>query len=246
VSGVAPTLLAALAPVWSQVFRSAVAGNPTALDSLPRMPETRNEVQGCARLFAAPTTLLDAEATEQALVGMAESGELAHYRVLHFATHALTDDQLPEQSALVLSRRDLPDPLEAALAGERIHDGLLDAKEIVREWKLDAELVVLSGCSTGLGREVPGEGYLGLASAFFQAGARCLLVSLWPVEDRSTALLMRRFYESWTGSSGPPMPMAEALQEAKRWLRSYRDATGARPYAAPLYWAGFILFGNPA
>jgi CHAT domain-containing protein len=175
---------------------------------------------------------------------MAEGEELGSYRVVHFATHALTDDERPEQSALVLSRRDLPDDLDAALAGRRIFDGLLDAKEVVRGWKIDVDLVVLSGCSTGLGKEVAGEGYLGLATAFLQVGARSVLVSLWPVEDHSTSLLMRRFYENWTGASVDggaargPMSKVEALREAKSWLRS--------KYSPPFYWAGFILIGDPS
>ncbi|MCK4409669.1 MAG: CHAT domain-containing protein, partial [Candidatus Eisenbacteria sp.] len=144
------------------------------------------------------------------------------------------------------------DPLEAAMAGTRIYDGLLTAKEIVREWDLNADLVTLSACETGLGKKVMGEGYVGFAHAFFQAGARSLLVSLWKVEDKATSLLMRRFYENWLGEYtderiGLPdeaMPKAEALREAKRWLRDYIDEYGNRPYEHPYYWSAFILIGD--
>lgn len=142
----------------------------------------------------------------------------------------------------------LPDPLEAAIAGTRIYDGVVTAREIVREWRLGADLVALSACETGLGKEVVGEGYMGFAHAFLQAGARSLLVSLWRVEDRATALLIRRFYEDWTGSydddrgagAGHAMTTAEALRESKRWLRECEADLRDHPY----YWSAFILVGD--
>ena len=141
------------------------------------------------------------------------------------------------------------------MAGERIFDGKVTAKEILREWELDADLVTLSGCQTALGKAVGGEGYIGLAHAFLQVGARSLIVSLWDVEDKATSLLMQRFYENYTGSyedermgrKGEPMRKAVALSEAKRWLRNYTDqAEWEPPYAHPYYWAGFILIGDPS
>ena len=173
--------------------------------------------------------LLGLEASEQKLTALVHGGTLAEYGTIHIATHALVDDEHPEQSALVLSQVGLPDPLGAALAGERIYDGLLTAKEIVTECHLNADLVTLSACETGLGREVVGEGYVGFAHAFLQAGARSLVVSLWKVEDTAAALLMQRFYENrWgyyaderSGRIAEPLPKAEALAEAKAWLRTY-------------------------
>jgi CHAT domain-containing protein len=235
--------------------RSALAGNRELLSSLSRLPSTREEVQVVARLHGPRSRLLlGPEASEQELGRMAQAGELKQFRTIHLATHALVDDERPENSALVLSQVDLPDPYEAAVKGERIYDGLLDAKEIVREWKLDADLVTLSACETGLGQKVVGEGYVGLAHAFLQAGARSLLVSLWRVEDRSTSMLMERFYENWRGgytgvrgeghATGAPLPKVEALQEAKHWLREWEDAGGERPYQHPYYWSGFVLIGE--
>jgi CHAT domain-containing protein len=151
------------------------------------------------------------------------------------------DDDFPENSALVLSQIGLPDPLEAARSGERIYDGLLTAKEIVREWELNADLVTLSACETGLGKTVRGEGYIGFAHAFFQAGARSMLVSLWKVEDEATALLMERFYRNRAGGA---MTKAEALREAKLWLREQTDEQGNQPYAHPYYWSAFVLIGD--
>jgi CHAT domain-containing protein/tetratricopeptide (TPR) repeat protein len=239
-------LFASAEPIIQEtVLRSALAGNEDALASLPRLPRTRDEIQQIASLMPGSVTLLGPDASEQEFVRMAESGALQQFDTIHLATHALVDDERPERSALVLSRADLPDPYEAAMTGERLHDGLLTAKEIVREWNLEADLVTLSGCQTGLGREAAGEGHIGLAHAFLRAGARSLLVSLWKVEEEASALLMTRFYENLTGSRAEPMSKVEALREAKQWLRDYTDVDGTQPFRHPSYWSGFILIGEP-
>jgi CHAT domain-containing protein len=239
------------APFDRVTWRSALAGNADALDHLPPLPGSRFEVLRLAALLPHPRVLLGAAASESALVELARSGQLSRFRILHVASHALVDDRAPDRSAVVLSRVGLPDALAAALRGERAYDGLWTAKEIVRECRLDADLVTLSGCRTGLGREAAGEGYLGLAHALFQAGARCLLVSLWAVDDRASALLMERFYTNLLGgersdgtSVRPASSKAEALRDAREWLRTYVDETGARPFEHPAYWAPFILIGD--
>jgi CHAT domain-containing protein/tetratricopeptide (TPR) repeat protein len=223
-----------------------------AIAALPRLPGSRAEVATLSDLVPGSTVLLGADASEQSLVELARSGRLTRFGTIHLATHALVDDEQPERSALVLSQVGLPDPLEAAISGERIYDGLLTAKEIVREWRMNADLVTLSACETGLGKEIVGEGYIGFAHAFLQAGARSLLVSLWKVEDRATSLLMRRFYENRAGAyederggvRSEPMTKAAALREAKRWLRGYTDEDGRQPYGHPYYWSAFILIGD--
>ena len=101
-------------------------------------------------------------------------------------------------------------------------DGRLTAERVLRTWKLQADLVTLSACETGLGERAGGEGYLGFAQALMLAGARGTVVSLWPVDDRATTLLMTRFYENMLAT--PALTKAEALVEAKRWLR---DLTAA-------------------
>jgi len=248
-------LLASAEPMpGAEILRSALAGNADALRALPRLHGTRDEVVAMAAVSEPSSLLLGPAATEQELVRLAETGELAEFGTIHMATHALIDDEQPERSALVLSQVDLPDPLESAMAGTRIHDGLVTAKEILREWDLNADLVTLSACETALGKEVMGEGYVGFAYAFLQAGARSLLVSLWRVEDRATSLLMRRFYENRLGkymderggSTGGPMSKSEALREAKRWLRGYTDEYGNHPYEHPYFWSAFILIGDPS
>ena len=223
-----------------------------SVDGLPRLPGSRDEVAALADLTESPVVLLGPDAAEQKLVEMATAGQLSRFDVIHMATHALIDDERPERSALVLSQVGLPDRLESALAGERIYDGLLTAREIVGEWEVDCDLVTLSACETGLGKEVVGEGYIGFAHAFFQAGAGSLLASLWKVEDRATSLFMRRFYENRLGAyddersgyAGAPMGKAAALREAKSWLRSYVDPDGHRPYEHPYYWSAFVLIGD--
>lgn len=246
-------LAATVGPMDKTVFRSALAGNEEALAQLPRLPKSRQEVARLGSIMPGSRILLGENASEEEIVLMSKSGKLREYDTFHFATHALVDDQQPEASALVLSRVHLPDPLEAALSESRMYDGLLTAKEILREWELDADLVTLSGCQTALGMETAGEGYIGLAHTFLQVGARSVVVSLWRVEDTATSLLMGRFYENLTGAYddergdhvGERMSKVEALREAKHWLRNYRNEEGEQPYRHPAYWSAFILIGNP-
>jgi CHAT domain-containing protein len=242
----------------------------------PRLPGTRREVEALAPLFphAETLTLLGSEASEQRLEELAAAGRLRQFRVLHFATHGDMNDQMAMQSALILAQDRLPDPLPRATAGLKPYDGRLTAAQILKTWKLDADLVTLSACETGLGKNAGGEGYLGFSQVLFLAGARSLLLSLWSVQDQATALLMTRFYENLLGKRtglDKPLPKAEALREAKHWLRTLPQdevdrlaaglASGVRartrdlrqpaqsgslhPYEDPYYWAGFILIGDP-
>ena len=116
-------------------------------------------------------------------------------------------------------------------------DGTITAEQIARTWQLDADLVVLSACESGLGRAAGGEGYLGFAQPLFARGARSLVLSQWKVDDDATALLMARFYKNLLGKRDglkAPMPKAEALAEAKRWLRAAGPAeVGAAMAALP-------------
>ncbi|MBN2070185.1 MAG: CHAT domain-containing protein [Candidatus Krumholzibacteriota bacterium] len=234
------------------VLRGAVAGNGEALAALPRLPGSRQEVIDIATIAPEATVLIGPDATEQELAQLADLDSLKEFSTIHIATHALVDDEYLERSALVLSQVNLPDPLEAALTGSRIYDGLVTAKEIIQDWKLKADLVTLSACETGLGKRVGGEGYIGLSHAFFRAGARSLIVSLWKVDDRATALLMRRFYGNlWEGNlkkhhghGKKSMSKAEALQEAKEWLRNYNDQVQNRPFDHPYFWSAFVLIGE--
>ena len=240
------------APVDGWVLRSALGANREALSSLPRLPGSRAEIEAIQSATPEPMVLLGPRASEEEFLALSESGELREFSTLHIATHAIMDSDHPDNSALVMSQTGLPDALETATMGGRIYDGLISAKEIAREWDLDADLVTLSACETGLGRKVSGEGHIGFAHALFQAGARSLLVSLWKVEDRATAMFMRRFYENLfggydderAGHTGESMSKAEALREAKFWLRDYVDDAGRTPYEHPYYWSAFVLIGD--
>jgi CHAT domain-containing protein len=234
------------APHVAPTLRGVLAGNPRSFAALPPLAWSRREVSELARWFEQATLLVGPDASEQKIAQLARSGALSGFSVLHFATHALVDPTSPQRSALVLSQLDLPDPRAAALAGEEVVDGLVTAREIMQTWQLSADLVVLSACETALGRNVSGEGYVGFCHAFFQAGARSVIASLWKVDDEATALVMESFYRHWRGAEqvGEGVPVAEALRRARLDLRDHTTAEGARPFAHPSYWAGFVLFGE--
>jgi CHAT domain-containing protein/tetratricopeptide (TPR) repeat protein len=186
----------------------------------PRLPYSRLEVDRVAKLFPAATVRTGASATETRLkLDLAQS----NHTVLHFAVHGVPHKSRPRLSGLVLRR---------PAAGEE-EDGLLQAYEIVG-LRVNARLVVLSACDTGLGKEVPGEGLAGLGQAFFHAGASAVAVSLWKVEDASTADLMVKFYQRLRAPAG----LAEALRQAKL------EQLGEGRHAHPYFWAGFTLVGR--
>lgn len=192
----------------------------TGTGQLGRLPASRRELEDVAAIVGPRRSLvlLGADATEDRLE---HDPRVAGARYLHLATHGLVDDRLPSRTALVMA---------PGGAG----DGLLHVPEIF-ELQLDNRLVVLSACRTGLGREVLGEGLLGLVQAFLHAGSRSLVVSLWPVSDTATRELMVRFYRH-LADHDPAM----ALTLAKRELL-------AEPGSAdPFGWAAFVLIGEPA
>src|SRR5262249_16808220 len=153
--------------------------------------------------------------------------ELRQFGFIHLATHGVIDEGIPARSAVILTQTGLPDPLEQALNHKPVFDGRLSVREIQRGWELKAELVTLSACETALGREAGGEGFGGFTQALLMSGARSVCLSLWKVDDTATALLMQRFYANMLGRraglSGP-LPKAEALREAKAWLRGLKRA----------------------
>jgi CHAT domain-containing protein/Flp pilus assembly protein TadD len=223
--------------------RSVLSGNRDALASMSRLPASRSEVKAISALSEEAHMLIGPEASEQNLDGLASGGDLADFDVIHVATHALVDSRNPDKSALILSQVNLPDAFDAVAKGDRVYNGMVTVKDIIRGWKLNADLVTLSACETGLGLKVSGEGFVGFMHAFLQAGARSLVVSLWKVDDRATSLLMQRFYRNYLGKDGHSLTKAESLQEAKNWLRTYKDEGGEVPFTHPAYWSGFILVG---
>jgi CHAT domain-containing protein len=155
----------------------------------------------------------------------ATSNELSRYRFVHFATHGVIDDSHPNLSGIVLSMYD---------ARGHEQDGFLRLHDIY-SLDLPAELVVLSACNTGLGRDVRGEGFIGLVRGFMYAGAARVVASLWRVDDQSTAELMKRFYRGMLRENLSP---AAALRAAQVEMSKYER------WSAPYYWAGFVLQGE--
>jgi tetratricopeptide (TPR) repeat protein len=190
------------------------------------LPGTQVEIARLAALFDAGsvTKLTRADASEERLDELRRSGELKKYRYLHLATHGRGNDARAFESALILTR---PQKLPEPRIGAPYLDGRLTAAEVLAYWQLDAELVTLSACESGLGRKGGGEGLLGFAQAFLLAGSRAVLLTLWQVDDTATALLMDRFYRNLLGKredGARPLPKAEALREAKQWLRNLTAA----------------------
>src|SRR5262249_41815370 len=135
------------------------------------LPGSRREVEAIARLFAQPETLLGPDARKDRLDQLVAADRLKEFRYLHFATHGVMDNQVAMRSALILSQDPAADSLAQALAGKDVDTGRLTA-QVLRTWKLNADLVTLSACQTGLGKLSGGEGYLGFTQALFLAGAR--------------------------------------------------------------------------
>lgn len=191
------------------------------LGGLPRLPATRREAEAIAALAPGSFIALDFSATRDLL----HSTAVKDARILHLATHGLLNSRDPALSGIVLSLVD---------EEGRPHEGFLRVEEIAG-LELSAEIVVVSACKTALGPEVRGEGLLGLARAFLRAGAASALVSLWSIEDRSSAALMERFYVGFLREGLPP---SAALRQAQLTVRSNPDWTD------PSYWAGFELQGD--
>jgi len=233
-----------LGPLPLEVLRSATDGDRRSLESLHRLPRSRNEALAVFELGGEGSlVLLGPDCSEQRLIGLAHSDSLFGFDLVHIATHAIVRSDAPRRSSLVLSQVDLPD---SSVDQTGNPDGLVTAQEIADSWRLGADLVALTGCETGLGRHQLGEGFLGFTNVFLQQGANSVLVSLWPVEDRSSSLFVKRFYELYLGTDSTSGDKAASLAEAKVWLQEYEDElSGLKPYMHPQYWAGFVLVGNP-
>ncbi len=234
------TLVAYADPVYGEPDEASAVGRALRsmwgeLRRLPRLPYSRQEVERIARLYpdAEVTLFLGADAREENV----KSGEPARYRFVHFATHGVLNEKQPQYSGIVLTtgatRSGSGAPREPAMREEATEDGLLQVYEIFN-LKLTADVVVLSACETGLGREVRGEGMVGLTRAFLYAGAQAVVVSLWKVADPATAELMMRFYRQMKAGVGK----AEALRRAR--LELFREGRYVHPY----YWAPFVLVGG--
>jgi CHAT domain-containing protein len=155
----------------------------------------------------------------------AMSPDVQRAQIVHFATHGFLDSKHPELSGIVLTTMNRNGVSK---------NGLMPLPDIY-SLDLSAQLVVLSACQTALGKDLKGEGLVGLAHSFMSAGAKSVVASLWKVDDRATALLMREFYK---GMLQEGMTPSAALRSAK--LKMMHD----KQWRAPYYWAGFVLQGE--
>jgi len=191
--------------------------------ALPRLVFSRREAAAIMRSAKPGATMeaLDFHANRQTAL----SRDLARYRIVHFATHGLLDNEHPELSGLVLSLVD---------ADGKPQDGFIDLQDVYN-LALPAELVVLSACETGLGKQISGEGLVGLTRGFMYAGASRIVASLWKVDDVATSELMAEFYRGMLSHGLAP---AAALRQAQ--LAMLKRSRWADPY----YWAAFTLQGE--
>jgi CHAT domain-containing protein len=191
------------------------------LNRLPQLFNAKRELLEIAELAGSDSSFFEEyNATRDNLLSL----DLSQYRILHVVTHGLMDAQHPELSGLVLSLVD---------ANKKPIPGFVSLADI---YKLHApELVVLSACFTGIGKRQDGEGLIGVTRGFMYAGASGVVASLWQVDDRATAELMKHFYANMLQHGLGP---AAALRAAQNEIRSQPQ------WSAPYYWAGFTFQGD--
>ncbi|HEY9433463.1 MAG TPA: CHAT domain-containing tetratricopeptide repeat protein [Blastocatellia bacterium] len=208
----------------SELMRAIRTMNfPDGRAGFARLAFSRQEAESIFALTPGGTGL---KATDfNASRDLAISQQLSQYRILHFATHGLLNSERPELSGLVFSLIDQEG---------KPQDGFLRLHEVYN-LQLNADLIVLSACETGLGKEIKGEGLIGLTRGFMYSGAPRVVASLWNVDDLATAELMKLFYR---GMLKDGLPAGAALRAAQLEL------SGQKRWASPYYWAGFVLHGE--
>ena len=202
------------------------------VSSLPSLPGSKEEVEQIKVQFEQHQQSVSMMLYDSAQEDYVKNGMLSGYRYLHIASHGFVNQEEPEFSGLFLAAPDS--------ASE--NDGVLFSGEIYSV-PLNAEMVTLSACETGLGKISRGEGILGLSRALIYAGAKNLTVSLWKVSDASTRDLMIQYYQNITNQPRPQdrfqtLDYAPSLREAK--LQMIQNGTYAHPY----YWSPFVLIGK--
>jgi CHAT domain-containing protein len=211
-------------PVFEQGGDVKRSAEESGLNGFPRLRFSRQEADQIMRLVPRNNGMeaLDFAANRSA----ATNADLRQYRIVHFATHGLINSRHADLSGIVLSLVD---------QDGKPQNGFLRLYDIYN-MNLSAELVVLSACQTALGKDIKGEGLVGLTRAFMYAGASRIVASLWKTEDRATAVLMNRFYEQLLAGKG--MSPAAALRKAQ--LVMWED----QRWRQPRYWAAFTLQGE--
>ena len=187
------------------------------------LPETKREVEGILDLFRKKKLPGLDFISENAKEEIVKSEMMKNYSFLHIATHGFMNEEKPKLSGIIFTNKNNS-------PGE---DGILYSDEIYN-LNLNADLVVLSACESGLGKIVKGEGIVGLTRGFIYSGARNIVVSLWQVADKSTSELMIEFYRNILAGKS----FSSSLREAK--LKLIKDGT----YSYPLEWSPFVLIGK--
>lgn len=194
------------------------SASQTGIDLL-RLPGAQLEAAAIKRLNPQAIVKSGLQASHDFVI----SSDLREYSTIHFATHGVVDAEMPALSGLVLANDHSSQSIEY-LRPQQIA-GL----------ELNADLVVLSGCETGLGKSAGSEGLLSLSRSFLAAGAQQVIASLWQVSDRATAQLMERFYFHLLKENQSP---EQALRAAQQWMQAQPD------WQHPHYWAGFVVQGG--
>src|SRR5262249_14163102 len=193
---------------------------------IPRLPYSQGEAEAIKRLV--PESMLRVAKGFEVNYGAATAPDLENYRIVHFATHSLLNGKHPELSGVLLSLVDEE--------GRPQEPGILSLGDVYN-LKLPAELVVLSACQTALGKDVKGEGLIGVTRGFMYAGAARVMASLWKADDEATAELMKLLYEGMLGKQ--QLRPVEALRRAQ--IAMWRSRSS---WSAPYYWAAFTLQGE--
>jgi CHAT domain-containing protein len=217
------TLAEAAPTVRPLALELATRSSALSSSTLARLPFSAQEAEAIAGLVPESQRFVATgfQASRETLLGL----PLDKYRLLHFATHGVIDTRYPDLSALALSGVD---------AAGALTNGLLGLPDIYK-LNLNADLVVLSACETALGRDIRGEGLLGLTQGFLYAGAKGVVASLWPVADRATAELMRQFYDHM---------LRDGLRPAEALRRAQLSIAADRRWTHPYYWSAFVLLGD--
>jgi CHAT domain-containing protein len=188
---------------------------------IPRLKQSHNEAEAIVKAFGKKNVF--------SLEGFKANREtalpvLGPYRFVHFATHGLLDTRYPQRSGLVLS---------LISARGKSQNGYVRLKDIY-QLKLSADLVVLSSCESALGRNLESEGMIGLTRAFLYAGSQRIISTLWKVDDKATAELMKRFYQRLSKGESPSLALRGAQE----------DLAKTAEWKSPYYWAAFVLQGE--
>lgn len=196
-----------------------------SLDRLARLLESEAEGKAIAQTVGGFAT--DIRSGFNANRETVLNAELSNYRMLHFATHGLIEETRPESSGIVLSLY--------SETGQKNDGGFIRIQDVYG-MRLNSDLVVLSACETGIGKDVRGEGLMSLTNAFLQAGSKTVVSSLWKVDDAATKELMTEFYR---GLAEDGLTVSAALRQAQ--MKLYNDPR----YSSPFYWAAFTVHGDP-